>query len=467
MTGSKPSGHALVIGAGVAGLLSARVLAERFERVTVVDRDPLDEHGVPRKGVPQGRHPHALLARGGELLEGLFPGLTAELVAAGAELVDMAATPRWWQPGGYRLPFDSGRSELMLSRPLLEAHVRRRVCALADVAILGERTVCGLLSTSDRACITGVTVQRSRGDSDPRPLRADLVVDAAGRGTHAPTWLAEHGYRRPAREQIRIGVHYTTRLYARRPCDLAGAPLAVAQSTPPHERRFGVMLPIEHSRWLVLLGGFLGERAPTDPDGFVAFARSLPTPDIADVIRDAEPLGPAATYAFPAQQRHRYERLRRLPDGYLVLGDALCAFNPVYAQGMTVAALQADALSRCLADQRPGLPRRFYRHAARAIEPAWRLSAGADFAYPEVTGRRAPGTALMNRYVGQLQRAATADPHACRALVDVTRMLAPAGALFRPRAAAAVLRGAVAGPRVRSSVPRARLAVLEPTDPPA
>lgn len=140
MTGSKPSGHALVIGAGVAGLLSARVLAERFERVAVVDRDPLDEHGVPRKGVPQGRHPHALLARGGELLEGMFPGLTGELVAAGAELVDMAATPRWWQPGGYRLPFDSGRSELMLTRPLLEAHVRRRVCALANVTSLGERT---------------------------------------------------------------------------------------------------------------------------------------------------------------------------------------------------------------------------------------------------------------------------------------------------------------------------------------
>jgi 2-polyprenyl-6-methoxyphenol hydroxylase-like FAD-dependent oxidoreductase len=281
-------------------------------------------------------------------------------------------------------------------------------------------------------------------------LLADLVVDAGGRGSRAPAWLEALGYGRPAEERVTIGVGYTTRLYRRRTDDLPGARYAVALPTPPHQTRMGVLFPVEGARWMVTLGGWLGDHAPGDEAGFLAFARSLPAPDIADVIAGAEPLGEPALHKFPTSLRRRYERLRRVPEGYLVLGDALCSFNPIYGQGMTVAALEALEFNACLRAGQgglAGLPRRFYRRAARVIEGPWQLAAGGDFAYPEVAGRKAPGTDLLNRYAARVQRAATRDPKVCRALVAVTNLLAPPAALFGPRVLWQVARAGVGAGR--------------------
>ncbi len=424
----------------MAGLLAARVLSDQFGRVTIVERDRFPEGNENRKGVPHARHAHALLPRGFMIIARLFPGLPEELVSDGAIASDVPAESRRYQLGGYRMRFSIGKKSLLMSRPFLEGHIRRRVRALANVAVLEEHAVTGLLSDDDRGRISGVRVKRRVEGAAERVLDADLVVDASGRGSRAPWWLEEMGYERPEEERIEVGVGYTTRLYCSRPGDLSGDKFVIIEPTPGRERSIGAMFRMEDERWIVTLGGWLGERAPADEAGFVEFAKNLPAPDIHEVVKDAEPIGEAVRYNFPANVRRRYERLRKLPEGYLVTGDALCSFNPIYGQGMSVAALEAETLEGSLAGGLEGLPHRFYRRVSEVVDVPWKLAAGADFAHPGVTGKKALSTDAINWYVGQVRRAISRDEVVCRAFVMVTALLEPPSALFRPRIALRVFR---------------------------
>ncbi len=459
------SGHAVVIGGSMAGLLAARVLSDCFERVTVVERDRFPEGVENRKGVPQARHAHALLPRGSMIMARLLPGLSEELVSDGTVASDILAESRRYQRGGYRVRFSLGRKSLLMSRPFLEGHVLRRVRALPNVTMLEEHGVTDLLSgeaddgTSKR--VSGVKIKPRAPGASERRLDADLVVDASERGSRAATWLEEIGYERPEEERIAIGVGYTTRVYRSRPDDLSGAKFVLIESTPGRGRSFGAMFRMEDERWMVTLGGFLGERAPTDEAGFVEFARNLPAPDIHTVIKDAEPLGEAAKYNFPANLRRRYENLERVPDGYLVTGDALCSFNPIYGQGMSVAALEAETLEECLTDGLEDLPRRFYRSVSKVVDTPWKLAAGADFAHPGVTGSKARATDLTNWYVGHVQRAASRDQKVCLALILVTGLLAPPAVLFQPKIAYRVLLSALARHRAPAATPIPEVPVPE------
>lgn len=447
---SETSGHAVVIGGSMAGLLAARVLADRFERVTIVERDRFPEGVENRKGVLQARHAHGLLPRGAMIMMRLFPGLAEELVSDGAVVTDIPAEGRRFQRGGYRVRFSLGKKALFTSRPFLEAHIRWRVLALPNVAVMEGHAVTGLLSDGGR--VNGVAIEGRDGDLSGRSLDADLVVDASGRGSRASAWMEEAGYGRVEEERIEIGVGYTTRIYRARP-DNPSPKFTIIESTPGLGRSFGAMFGMEGDRWMITLGGFLGERAPTDEAGFIAFAENLPAPDIHTFIKDAEPLGEAAKYNFPANLRRRYERLERVPDGYLVTGDALCSFNPIYGQGMSVAALEAETLEACLSDGLEDLPRRFYRSVSKVVDVPWKLAAGADFAHPGVEGKKSLTTGLTNWYIGHLQRAATRDEEVCRALVFVTGLLAPPEALFRPKIAYRVFRSALARHRKLVEIP--------------
>ncbi|GIW52796.1 MAG: FAD-binding monooxygenase [Gemmatimonadales bacterium] len=369
--------HAIVIGASMGGLLAARALADFYQQVTLIERDAFPPIGENRKGVPQGQHLHVLLLRGSEILEGMFPGLIADMMARGVPLLDRPEKELiWFDGGGYHARFtnEDGRlGSLAVSRPLLEGYVRQRLLALPNVTAIEQCDALGLVPSERAGRVRGVRLVRRAGGSAEEVLEADLVVDASGRGSRAPRWLEEMGYTPPEEEQVTMHVGYSTRIYRRRPEHLNGAKAVVITPQPPQLKRLGVILAQEGERWIVGLGGALGDYPPSDEEGFLAFARSLAAPEIYNVIKDAEPLSEIVTYRFKASRRRRYEKLTRFPEGFLVFGDAICSFNPIYGQGMSVAAMEALDLQHELRRGGEGLWRRFFRRAARSIDNPWQI----------------------------------------------------------------------------------------------
>lgn len=431
--------RAVVLGGGMAGLLAARVLSEAYADVLVVDRDRLTGVTGPRRGVPQGRHAHALLARGQQILEELFPGLHAEFAEAGVPVGDLAGDLRWYFNGRRLRPARSGLLSVSATRPVLEAHVRARVAALPNVCLLEEHAVLSLETTADGARVTGVRVAAEQ-DGAPQTLEADLVVDATGRGSRTPAWLERLGYERPPEEQIKVGLAYTTRHY-RLNHDPYGDDLSINPVAWPGNPRGAFFPKLHDGSSMLSLTGILGDHPPTDPEGFLAFAKTVAAPEIYEAIRDAEPLDDPVTFRFPASVRRRYERLRRFPAGLLVVGDGVCSFNPVYGQGMTVAALEVMVLREHLRRGTPPQALRFFRDIAPVIDVPWEISAGGDLAFPGVTGRRTLKTRLGNAYMRRLHAAAAHDPAVTEAFFRVAGLVDPPQALFRPALVRRVLKG--------------------------
>lgn len=433
--------HAVVIGGSMAGLMAARVLSDHFEHVTLIERDTLHDEPQARKGQPQARHVHGLLARGLEVANQYFPDLTDGLQAGGAIVGEMSARMRWHIAGGYRMRYHSGLTGVLLTRPFLEWQIRQRVVALPNVTVLHQCSVEQLLTTGERTGVTGVCVVRHPADGHTEQIAADLVVDAAGRGSHTPQWLASLGYARPTEQIIKIGVGYASRMYRRRADDAPDADAVVVSANPPHGKRSGLAFAVEGDRWQVALGGIANDYPPTDDAGFLAWARSLPAPDVYDLISRLEPLGPIVMHKFPSSLRRHYEKLARFPNGYLVLGDAVCSFNPTYGQGMTSTILQAAALDDALRQHgvEPGLAKCFFTEAAKIIDIPWQQAAGADFSYPETEGHKARGTDLINAYVARVQRATHHDPVVYGAFLRVMNLMATPSTLFAPNILVRVL----------------------------
>lgn len=442
---SKKHNHALVIGGSMAGLFAARVLSDHFERVTVVERDPLPDAAETRKGVPQARHAHGLLARGEEILSSLFPEIVPELVAAGAVRLDWARDVKWFHHGAWKARCVSGVMTTSLSRALLEQHVRRRVFALSNVQLMAAHDVVSLVADSKHNRITGVTVQRRAAGGEHAAaelLPADLVVDASGRGSRAPTWLEMLGYSAPEESTVRVHVGYASRIYRVPPGSTHDWKALYLVGTPPRDKRMGVISPLEGERWVVTLAGMLQDHPATDPDGYLEFARSLPTEDIYRTIRDAEPLSEIAAYKFPSNQRRHYERMKRAPECFIVIGDASCSFNPIYGQGMTTAGLGALTLAAALRDAQDlhGLAHHYHTELAAITEVPWAMATGEDLRYPEIEGKRPLGNALLQRYMSRLHVASARDVSVLLEFTRAMHMLSPPSALFKPGMMLRVLR---------------------------
>jgi 2-polyprenyl-6-methoxyphenol hydroxylase-like FAD-dependent oxidoreductase len=436
--------HAVVLGGSIAGLLTARVLADVYRQVTVVDRDELLPGSGPRRGVPQGRHIHALLARGQQILEQLFPDLTAELVAHGAAIGDALGDARLLLGGSRLARTQSGLIALSASRPLLEDRVRERVRTLPHVSFAPPSDAVGLRCSPDGNRITGARVLRRADASAEEVIDADLVIDATGRGSRTPTWLHALGLGQPEVDRVRVDVGYVTRLY-RLPPDGLDGDLACVHGPAPGRPRGGALARLEGDRWMLTLFGMVGDHPPKNRDGFDAFARSLRFPDLGDAVGSAEPSDGPAGYRFPADLRRRYERMRHFPEGFLVIGDALCSFNPIYGQGMTVAALQALALRNHLRAGTAAGSQGIQHAIARAIDAPRELAIGADLAVPGVEGPRTARRRITGAYVTRLQAAAAQDPVLARAFVRVTGLVDPPTALLRPATVARVLGARVSG----------------------
>lgn len=441
--------HAVVIGASMAGLLAARALINHFGSVTVLERDRLQDTDRPRKGVPQGKHAHGLLARGRVVIEEFFPGWTGDVVASGGLIGDISETVDWV---GHNVRLKSGPSDLiglLAPRPVLEAHVRRRLAAMPGVTLIEGCHVSELLMGHDGKSVCGV---RARvGDHPPQVIKANLVVDAGGRGSMSPAWLKAIGYETPAEERIEIGVSYTTRCYRRKPADLGGRLAVVIAGSAPNWRN-GVILAQSEDRWIVSVGGYLGDHAPDDEQQFADYVGSLPVADIYQVVMTAEPVSDFMTYRYSANLRRRYDKLRRFPEGYLVFGDAFCSFNPVYGQGMTVAAQEAFALDACLQRGHGELARRFFGAASAIVDTPWDIAVGNDLRHPEVAGDRPAMVRFINWYIGKLHVAAQHDVQVTRAFLQVANLMAQPPSLLKPSIVARVIKGNLFRPSIDATM---------------
>jgi 2-polyprenyl-6-methoxyphenol hydroxylase-like FAD-dependent oxidoreductase len=413
--------HAVVLGCGMSGLTAARVLAEHFVRVTLIERDRSSETGLARAGTPQAAHAHLLLSSGCSILQRLFPGYRAEMMVRGAIEADLCDDGRWYGSGGRLTSKASRLRSLLATRALLEGHARERVLRLHNVSAIDDCEVLALLGSAER--VRGVRMRRlGVCSAEPEQLTADLVIDATGRDSQTPLWLERLGLPAPAEDRIHVDMTYTTRVYPRTPNQLDGQLLSVIYPQRPN-LRCGIALAIEDSRWLITLGDGIGRRPASDRAGFVEFARNLPASDLHDLVRDAEPIGTALTTPFGCSLRRRYERLSAFPEGLLVLGDALCATNPIYGQGLSLGAMAAEKLRACLRRGTGQLRERFFAAMSTVLDRAWALVEFGDLQ---------PAATLADVYLRRLQRAAVHDAAAARGCLRVIGLEASLGSLLAP-----------------------------------
>lgn len=425
--------HVVVLGGGVGGVLTAFALAPFAGAVTVAELDRFEAEPVPRRGAPQARHTHALVAGGARAMEALVPGVLAELSAAGAQHINMpgrylALTARGWWPR-----FDGRQFIVGCTRGLLERTLRGRLRELANVRLVGGVQAVGLLG--DRHRITGVRLREVAG-GEPRELHGDLVVDATGRRSRGAEWLTELGFPAVSESIVDPGIFYASAVF-QAPAEAGPEfPAITIQTSTRGElsvRRVGNLLPIENGQWMLTLSGGPGTRPSTEPEAFHAFARRLPHPVLADLIAAATPVGPPFGFRADANRRRHYDRLRPSPNGFLALGDAYATFNPVYGHGMSAAALAAHALHRQCQRRHPATAV-LQRAIAEAATPAWNLATSQDLRYPQTLGP-APSRVdqAIARLVDRILAAGSHSPLITNAQAEVFTLSSPITALFRPR----------------------------------
>jgi 2-polyprenyl-6-methoxyphenol hydroxylase-like FAD-dependent oxidoreductase len=428
--------QAIVIGGSIAGLLAARVLSDHFEKVMVIERDSLPDDTAYRAGVPQARHLHGLMIRGQRVMESLFPGFNDDLNESGAPEVMWGRDGFFVTTGGWTQRFESNLYSNIVARAELEWLVRRRVVALRNVSFLTERDVVGLLADAGKTRVTGVQIE-SRADHSQESLYADLVVDASGRGSKAPEWLTALGYDAPEETVINAHCGYATRWY-----EVPENPsfkdylIAIQPRAAEKIYRGGGLLRVSGNRWVVTLIGANGDYPPTDEAGFMEYARTLPVPTIYEAIKDAKPISSIYGYRRLENRARHYERLARRPENFIVMGDAACGFNPIYGQGMTVAALEAEMLGKLLhgytGRDLTGFASAFQKRLSKLLRPAWMLAVTEDLRYPDVEGRADWVVRFSQRYFDMVARAMAHDNRVAKGFFETMNMLKPPMSLIRP-----------------------------------
>jgi 2-polyprenyl-6-methoxyphenol hydroxylase-like FAD-dependent oxidoreductase len=381
--------HAIVIGASIAGLCAARALSDCYQRVTVFERDVLPDASANRSAVPQDKHLHLLMARGADEFGALFPGLLADMVAAGVPILKDRPETLHFGAAGHVLgiPTDPDQMQQTFttyipSRPHLEWQIRRRVAAIPNVEIV-HRGVSSPLFDAATQRVTGVVLDPvGRGAADF--VAADLVVDAAGRGTRLPVWLQQWGFERPREDTVDVGIGYATHQMDI-PDGLIDEKVVVAGASRDNPRGLG-MLQYEDGSWVLTTFGVAKVEPPQDFEQMCALADEIVPSHIAAAVRKGEPIGDVAFHRYPTSRWRRYDKLDRIPGGIVALGDAVASFNPTYGMGMTMTALQAGHLRRILQSGEPEVERAQNRATARTTFPVWMMNAIGDHVLHQAGG---------------------------------------------------------------------------------
>lgn len=446
------SSHAIVIGSSIAGMAAARVLSNHFDHVTVIERDQLLLNSNNfRKGVPQARHPHLLMLRGQEILEEMFPGMVADLLNNGADPINLGTDWVWHSFDGSRPHFESDIVMTACSRPLLENAIARRLVSNPKITVLSDSEVVGLCVDETKRQITGVMLVSGNSEQNPlSELKADLVIDASGRSSKAPEWLKKLGFTPPQETKVNAFPGYATRIYERPAGFKANWKVYYIQPTAPNNSRGAVLTPLEGNRWHVCLIGMNGDYPPTDEAGFMEFLRNLPDQSIYQAIQEATPL--TSIYGFrQAENRLRhYDAMPNYLENFLVFGDAVYALNPVYGQGMTIAAIGSQTLDACLrkfaAGRQPGLAAAFQKELGKVVAGPWQLATGEDMRWSKTEGAKkanAP-TQLIQNYFTLMLKATLKNTALTQAFYKVQQMIEPPTSLLRPGIVWQVLRTTMA-----------------------
>jgi 2-polyprenyl-6-methoxyphenol hydroxylase-like FAD-dependent oxidoreductase len=433
------SKHAVVIGGSLAGLSAGRVLSDFFDRVTVIDRDAYPDGALERPGVPQSRHVHALLARGRKELERLFPGFDQVMRERGANELDFGLDFATLRPDGWAPREANGLPLFFASRNLIESLVRELFRKLPNVTLLERTSVTGIAAAHNgHLRATGVQICPLDGGAATE-LEADLIVDASGRASKAPKWLRALGLEPPQESVVDSFAGYSSRWFkvpdpTRWPRKWWWKGIWIDIKAPEHMMA-GVLFPVEQGRWLVTLGGVARHYPPSDEAEFMAALETLRSPVLVETVRLAEPISPVYSNRAMANRFRHYDRWQARLDGFVAVGDAACAFNPVYGQGMTTGTISATILADCLkkyGPTNPELSRHFFRAQGRFQANPWMLATGADFRFPETEGQRPSGGKLFNPYFDTLFKAGNADLVLRRRVGEVLNMLKSPSAFFEP-----------------------------------
>ena len=457
--------RALVIGGSMAGLLSARVLSDHFDEVTIIERDHYPEMPEVRSGVPQARHVHALLARGEEIMEQLFPGLGLDFERAGMIKYEWGTDSAYLTAGGWLKRFNTGIHTHMGSRALVDFVIRQRLIQDCQVKFLEGQQVDGLIAAADNGRVIGVQMTERGGARTQTTLTADLIVDASGRGSKAADWLTSLGYSAPEESTVNSYVGYATRWYEKPKDPSIDWRIMFILARPPHITRGAAIFEVEGGQWIATLGGVSKDYPPLDEAGWLEYSKGLPTDAFYEAVKNAKPISDISGYQRTQNHWRHYEKLDRFPDGFLIVGDAVCAFNPIYGQGMTIAALDALLLDQTCKSKRigtPGLSLKFQRDLGASLQTVWLMATGEDLRYPATEGYTPDlMTRLLQKYVDQVGRILPNDEAVALAFIDVSNLRKPPTSLFTPAIMGKVLRQALT-PRPpalggRESAPMPRL----------
>jgi len=423
--------RAIVIGGSIAGKLSARVLSEFFEEVIVLEKDQKNDSIAIRKGVPQGSQGHVLLKSGEEILEELFPGIIEEMVKEGSTVSDFAQDLLWFHYGCQKKRFNSGLSMIQQSRPFLEWHIQKKMEKIPNIDFRYGCKVTKLILNAKKE-ISGVTVETL--DGKPMNLSGDLVVDASGAASFAPKWLEELGFNKPEKTEVKVDLFYASMIFRKLAAGGSNWHSLLIYPNPPKQTSGGTISPIEGNRHLVTLLGYGFESLPSDHSSFLQYAKNLNQPDLYEAIKTSVPESGIQIYRFPALRRFHYDKMKQFPAGLLVMGDSFCRIDPVFAQGMSIAAMEAEVLRKLLkAFKTKGiLTKDFHRKISKIIDIPWLIALTEDFRFRHTSGKKPIGLSVLQKYVKNVVQACSYNEKVYRQFMNVLHLKAHPVSLFKP-----------------------------------